>query len=109
MKTQHIERENICKIYLIRVYYPEYKRSLKTQQQKYIYNQFCKEWFEMRQRRKEDDLKGDRLPFIQAKRGDSWPNDRAEHARDEGGFIFKGRFAEVIAEVFSQAGILGIL
>ena len=38
VKAQHIERENICKIYLLRVYYPEYKRSLKTQQQKYIYN-----------------------------------------------------------------------
>lgn len=49
----------------------------------------------MRQIRKEDDLNRDRLPFIQAKRGDSWSNDRAKHVRDQGGFLFKGRFQSV--------------
>ena len=30
--------------------------------------------------------------FIQARRGDSWSNNQAEGAQDQGGFIFKGRF-----------------
>ena len=35
--------------------------------------------------------------------GDSWSKDQAE--RDQGGFIFKGRFVEVM--VFSQVGCFG--
>ena len=47
----------------------------------------------MRQGRKEDDLKGDRLPsFIQARRSDSRFKDQAERVRDQEGFIFMGRF-----------------
>ena len=46
----------------------------------------------MRQIRKEDDLNRDRLPFIQAKRGDSWSNDRAKHVMDQGGFLQREGF-----------------
>ena len=38
------------------------------------------------------------VTFIQARRGDSQPNDQAECKRDQGGFMFKGRFAEVLRE-----------
>ena len=43
------------------------------------------------------------VTFIYTRRGDSQPNNQAEHARDQGGFIFKGTFVETIREVFSQA------
>ena len=43
------------------------------------------------------------VTFIYTRRGDSQPNNQAEHAKDQGGFIFKGRFVETIREVFSQA------
>ena len=38
------------------------------------------------------------MTFIQARRGGSRPNDQAERERDQGGFIFKGRFVEAIRE-----------
>ena len=39
------------------------------------------------------------MTFIQARRGGSRPNDLAEQERDQGGFIFKGRFVEAIREM----------
>ena len=33
------------------------------------------------------------------KEGDSQPNHQAEHERDKGGFILKGRFVEAIREM----------
>ena len=39
------------------------------------------------------------------KGGDSRPNNETEPKRDQGGFIFKGRFVETIR--VSQAGCLG--
>ena len=41
--------------------------------------------------------------------GNSRPNDQAERARDQGGFIFKGRFVEVIREMLLRRDILGNL
>ena len=38
------------------------------------------------------------MTFIQARRGSSQPKDLAEPERDQGGFIFKGRFVEAIRE-----------
>ena len=38
------------------------------------------------------------MTFFQARRGVSWPSDQAEPERDQGGFIFKGRFVEAIRE-----------
>ena len=38
------------------------------------------------------------MTFIQARRGGSRPKEQAEPERDQGGFIFKGRFVEVIRE-----------
>ena len=42
-------------------------------------------------------------------RGDSQPNDQAEHERGQGGFIFKGRFMETIRETLVRQDILDIL
>ena len=39
------------------------------------------------------------MTFIQARRGDSGSNDQAERQRDQGGFMFKGRFVEAIREL----------
>ena len=39
------------------------------------------------------------MTFIQARRGDSGSNDQAERERDQGGFMFKGRFVEAIREM----------
>ena len=36
--------------------------------------------------------------LFQARRGDSWPKDQAEHKRNQRGFIFKGRFVEETRE-----------
>ena len=41
--------------------------------------------------------------------GDSWPNKQAKCERDQGGFIFKGRFVEVIREMLLRRDILGNL
>ena len=41
--------------------------------------------------------------------GHSRPNDQAERARDQAGFIFKGRFVEVIREALVRWDILGDL
>ena len=49
------------------------------------------------------------VTFIQARRGDSQPNNQAECKRDQGGFIFKGRFVEVIRETLVRWDVLGIL
>ena len=49
------------------------------------------------------------VTFIQARRGDSRPNDQAEHEMDQGGFIFKGRFVEAIREMLDRQDVLGIL
>jgi len=38
------------------------------------------------------------VTFIQARRGGSRPKEQAEPERDQGGFIFKGRFVEAIRE-----------
>ena len=38
------------------------------------------------------------MTFIQARRGGSRPKEQAEPEREQGGFIFKGRFVEVIRE-----------
>ena len=38
------------------------------------------------------------MTFIQARRGGSQPKEQAEPERDQGGFIFKGRFVEAIRE-----------
>ena len=48
------------------------------------------------------------MTFIQARRGGSQPNDQAEPERDQGGFIFKGRFVEAIRETVRR-DVLGIL
>ena len=47
--------------------------------------------------------------LIQARRGDSRPNNQAECKRDQGGFIFKGRFAEAIRETLVRWDVWGIL
>ena len=39
----------------------------------------------------------------------SLTNDQAESARDQGGFIFKGRFVEAIREMLVRWDVLGIL
>ena len=44
---------------------------------------------------------------MQARRGGSQPNDLAEQERDQGGFIFKGRFVETIREMFVRQDVLG--
>ena len=49
------------------------------------------------------------MTFIQARRGGSLPNDQAEPERDQGGFILKGRFVEVIREMLVRRDVLGIL
>ena len=36
----------------------------------------------------------------------SWPNDQAERKRDQGGFIFKGRFVETIRETLVRWDVL---
>ena len=46
------------------------------------------------------------VTFIQARRGDSQPNNQAECERAQGGFIFKGRAVEDKGNV-SQAGCFG--
>ena len=46
---------------------------------------------------------------MHAKRGNSRPNDQAESKRDQGGFIFKGRFVEAIRETLVRQDVLGIL
>ena len=43
------------------------------------------------------------------KEGSSQPKDQAEPERDQGGFIFKGRFVEVIRETLVRQVVLGIL
>ena len=47
------------------------------------------------------------MTFIQARRGSSRPNDQAEPERDQGGFIFKGRFVEAIRETLVRWGSFG--
>ena len=49
------------------------------------------------------------MTFIQARRGSSQPKDLAEPERDQGGFIFKGRFVEAIREMLVRRDVLGIL
>ena len=49
------------------------------------------------------------MTFIQARRGGSRPNDLAEQERDQGGFMFKGRFVEAIREMLVRRDVLGIL
>ena len=49
------------------------------------------------------------MTFIQARRGGSRPNDLAEQERDQGGFIFNGRFVEAIRETLVRRDVLGIL
>ena len=49
------------------------------------------------------------MTFIQARRGGSRPIDQAEPERDQGGFIFKGRFMEAIREMLVRRDVLGIL
>ena len=44
------------------------------------------------------------MTFIQARRGGSQPSDQAEPERDQGGFIFKGRFVEAIREMLRGLG-----
>ena len=46
---------------------------------------------------------------MQARRGGSWPNNQAEQERDQGGFIFNGRFVEAIREMLVRRDVLGIL
>ena len=41
--------------------------------------------------------------------GNSQPKDQAELKRDQGGFIFKGRFVEAIREMLVRWDVLGIL
>ena len=48
------------------------------------------------------------MTFIQARRGGSRPIDQAEPERDQGGFIFKGRFVETIRETFVRRDVWGI-
>ena len=49
------------------------------------------------------------MTFIQARRGDSESNDQAERERDQGGFMFKGRFVEAIREMVVKWDVLGTL
>ena len=49
------------------------------------------------------------MTFIQARRGGSQPKEQAEPEREQGGFIFKGRFVEVIREMLVRRDVLGIL
>ena len=49
------------------------------------------------------------MTFIQARRGGSRPKDQAEPERDQGSFIFKGSFVEVIREMLVRQDVLGIL
>ena len=49
------------------------------------------------------------MTFIQARRGGSRPKEQAEPEREQGGFIFKGRFVEVIREMLVRWDVLGIL
>jgi len=49
------------------------------------------------------------VTFIQARRGDSESNDQAERERDQGGFMFKGRFVEAIREMVVKWDVLGTL
>ena len=49
------------------------------------------------------------MTFIQARRGGSRPIDQAEPERDQGGFIFKGRFVEAIRKRLVRWDVLGIL
>ena len=49
------------------------------------------------------------VTFIQARRGDSGSRDQAERMRDQGGFVFKGRFAEAIQEDLSRWGVVNNL
>ena len=49
------------------------------------------------------------MTFIQARRGGSRPINQAEPERDQGGFIFKGRFMEAIREMLVRRDVLGIL
>ena len=41
--------------------------------------------------------------------GDSQPNDQAEHERDQGGFILKGRFVETTGETIGMWDVSGNL
>ena len=45
--------------------------------------------------------------FPQARRGDIRPNDQAKGEKDQGGFIFKGKFVDAIRGKVSQAGRFG--
>ena len=49
------------------------------------------------------------MTFIQARRGGSRPKEQAEPEREQGGFIFKGRFVEAIRETLVRQDVLGIL
>ena len=49
------------------------------------------------------------VTFIQARSGGGQPNDQAERQRDQGGFIFKGRFVEAIRETVVRWNVLGNL
>ena len=49
------------------------------------------------------------MTFIQARRGDSESNDQAERERDQGGFMFKGRFVEAIREMVVKWDVVGSL
>lgn len=49
------------------------------------------------------------VTFIQARRGDSRPNDQAACERDQGGFIFKGRFVEAMREMLGRQDVLSNL
>ena len=40
------------------------------------------------------------------KEANSWPNDQAEHERDQSGFIFKGRFLEAKREMLVRRDVL---
>ena len=57
---------------------------------------YCKVYFGPRQKRRRDD--GGGLPLFRQGGGNSQPKDQAELKRDQGGFIFKGRFVEAIRE-----------
>ena len=46
------------------------------------------------------------MTFIQARRGGSQPKEQAEPERDQGGFIFKGRFVEAIRD--KSGGMFGV-
>ena len=45
------------------------------------------------------------VTFIKARRGDSGSKDQAERVRDQGGFVFKGRFPEAIQEDLGRWGV----